>query len=341
MIGIRADANREIGLGHIMRCLSIADALKALGEQVCFITADDSAGELLKERGMEYHSLNSACDRLEEELEDLQAFLKDRKIRLLLIDTYQATEKYFLRLRNAVKTVYLDDLPRFAYPVDGIINYNIYGEDMPYREQALREGQQPPKLWLGPSYAPLRQQFQGVAYEIRPEVENVLITTGGSDKYNLAGKILQEVAKEPFQYHVVSGVFNPHLPMLEEMAAQYPNIHIHKGVTDMAGLMKKCDAAITAGGSTMYELCAVGVPIICFSFVDNQELIVQNFYQKHLAVYGGNYRKEKEAFAGNVGRALKELSASRELRQELCRSCRQLTGGKGAVKIAEVLCNLQ
>lgn len=347
MIGIRADANREIGLGHVMRCLSIADALRAEGQQVCFILADNNAEELLKGRGQEYHILNSAYNRMEEELEDLQKFLKEKKIGLFLIDSYQVTENYLARLKSMVKTIYMDDIPKFAYPVDGIINYNIYGGDMPYQELTLtRNGQKEPKLWLGPAYAPLREQFQGIDYKFRPVAENVLITTGGSDKYNLAGSILEAVlTKEDtaeytreLHYHVVSGAFNPNYHFLEEMAGKYPNIHLYQNVTNMAELMEKCDVAITAGGSTMYELCAVGVPIICFSFVDNQELIVENFYKKNLVAYGGNYLKEKEAFSGNVARALTELVKDEKLRQEFSRKARQLVDGQGAERIAAALC---
>ena len=188
MIGIRADANREIGLGHVMRCLSIADALRAEGQQVCFILADNNAEELLKGRGQEYHILNSAYNRMEEELEDLQKFLKEKKIGLFLIDSYQVTENYLARLKSMVKTIYMDDIPKFAYPVDGIINYNIYGGDMPYQELTLtRNGQKEPKLWLGPAYAPLREQFQGIDYKFRPVAENVLITTGG--RFHIRGCI--------------------------------------------------------------------------------------------------------------------------------------------------------
>ncbi len=349
MIGIRADANREIGLGHIMRCLSIADALKAVEQEVCFILADDSAAELLKGRGQEYHILNSAYNRMEEELETLQNFLEELEIKLLLIDSYQVTEQYLLRIKNLVKTIYMDDIPKLAYPVDGIINYNIYGEDMPYQKLALKwagNGKVEQQFWLGPAYAPLRQQFQGIDYKVRSIVENVLITTGGSDKYNLAGSILEaalsadDIAEyaRTLHYHVVSGVFNPHFPMLEEMARKYPNIHLYQNVINMAELMQKCDVAITAGGSTMYELCAVGVPIICFSFVDNQELIVENFYKKHLVAYGGNYLKEKEAFTGNVIRALATLIKSEKSRQEFSRKARQLIDGQGAARIAAALC---
>ena len=343
MIWIRADANSEIGSGHMMRCLSIADACKELGEQVCFLIADEGGVELLSKRGHDYIVLGTDYQRMEEELQpgmgerQLQRLLGEHPHGLLLIDSYFVTEQYLKALREYAKVVYMDDIPRFAYPVDAIVNYNIYGEDMEYDGECGT-------FFLGPGFAPLREQFQKVEYQVRSEAKNVLITTGGSDKYNLAGKILDEVmTKEGTKelcYHVVSGVFNPHRTYLEKLAEKNGNIKVHCNVTDMAGLMKECDIAITAGGSTVYELSAVGVPTLCFSFVDNQELIVENFYRKGLVAYGGNYLKEQEAFAGNVAEALHELAANEQLRRSYSNRQRALVDGSGAKRLAGELCQM-
>ena len=95
--------------------------------------------------------------------------------------------------------------------------------------------------------------------------------------------------------------------------------------------------AIAAGGSTMYELSAVGVPTLCFAFVDNQEQIVDTFYQKGYVVYGGNYIKEKENFAANVAASLEELAGSEEMRRQFSEKMRRLVDGQGADRIAEAL----
>lgn len=342
MIWIRADANKDIGSGHVMRCLSVAVALQKTGEQVCFIVADEGAASLLSDRGVMYQVLHSAYDDMESELEALCDMISMQKPDVLLVDSYFTTERYLRRVRELVKVVVMDDVPRFAYPVDGIVNYNIYGADLNY-EEVLPE-YHGMGFYLGTAYAPLREQFQGCSYRVRPVVEDVLITTGGSDKYNLAAQILEAVlAKKEtagFCYHVVSGAFNPHLPYLQELAEKHTNIKLYQNVKDMASLMQQADIAITAGGSTMYELCAVGVPILCFSFVDNQELIVQTFAKKGLVAYGGNYLKEKEAFAGNVTKALAKLAASLEARQDYGSRERQLVDGRGAERIAVALCEL-
>lgn len=336
MIWIRADANKDIGSGHVMRCLSVATALKKQGRQVCFILADESAVLLLQERQLDYQILHTVYYSMEDELERLTKMLAEQKPELLLIDSYFATEHYLRTVGQYVKTVCMDDIPRFAYPVDGMINYNIYGDGISYEEAG--------RLMLGVSYAPLREQFRGRDYHVRPEVKDVLITTGGSDKYDLTGKILEEVLSRPetatFCYHVVVGAFNSYFEQLQQLAETHSNIKLYRNVKDMASLMQQADIAITAGGSTMYELCAVGVPILCFSFVDNQELIVETFRQKEVVHYGGNYLKEKASFVKNVAFALTELAASKKLRQQYSEKERRLVDGNGADRIAASLCDM-
>ncbi len=339
MIWIRADANQNIGTGHVMRCLSIAAALKECGQEVCFLVADEAPAELLQSREQQYMVLHTPYKQLEDELEKLCALVQQEAPELLLIDSYYVTPEYLETLGKVVRTAYVDDKSMFPYPVDVLINYNIYGDMLPYRELAPRAGME---FLLGAGYAPLREEFRNQKYAVREQVEQVLLTTGGSDKYNLAGQLLERVLAEDelrdLQYHVVSGVFNQNLPKLEELQKKYPNVHIHQNVTKMSELMKTCDVAITAGGSTMYELCAIGVPIICFSFVDNQEQIVETFVKKELVCFGGNYLTEREKLMTSVSDALKLLVERRDLRHTYSEKARRLIDGQGARRIAQALC---
>lgn len=336
MIWIRCDANREIGMGHIMRCLAVADALEQLGEQVCFVLADTGAEELLKDRRKTFFILHTDYRNMENELPILTSLLEKSKPSLLLIDSYHVTPSYLKQLKSIMKTAYIDDLFLFPYEVDLLINYNIYGDSIPYHEDGISEETQ---LLLGTSYAPLRAEFQDVPYQLREQVEHVLITTGGSDKYNLAGMILEEAMKErvltPVMFHVVSGTFNPHISCLEKLESEYTNIRIHRNVTHMADLMKECDIAITAGGSTMYELCAIGVPILCFSFVDNQEQIVSTFVNRKVVPFGGDYLKQGSLLPGEIISQLMLLMGDKKVRESFSKRERALVDGRGARRLAE------
>lgn len=382
MVVIRADANSKIGMGHVMRCLSVADALLKRGEEVLFVTADDTPVPLLTKKGVPYRVLHTDYADMEAELPKLwnalselpqgpgepEAALPQRNT-FILVDSYYVTEKYLAALKKRITTIYMDDIYAFSYPVDMLINYNIYGEEMGYEKDAAFADT---KLLLGTKYVPLREEFSvGAGYgqsrkELSAETENVtpaedrlhqtaeqgrtadggiLITTGGSDSFNLAGQLLMEAMKydalKEKEYHVVSGSLNPHIGELQALAQKHENIHIHCNVTNMAELMAESEVALSAGGSTLYELCAVGVPVIAFSFAKNQERLVQTFVKRGIAQYGGNYRTDGNKMIQNTIAGLETLLEDKNLRSEYRKKARTLVDGKGAERIAEALLSEQ
>lgn len=338
MILIRADGGREIGSGHIMRCLSVAGALRERGKEVLFVLADDAAAGLLAERGQQFLLLHTDYRKPEEELPALIPLLEMHGPELFLADSYFVTAEYLKQVGRYTRTAYMDDMCAFPCPADVVVNYNIYGELLPYRRQALPQNH---VFLLGCAYVPLRAEFRNVDYAVKENAANVLITTGGSDTYNLAGQILEAALADTgagkLHYHVVSGAFNRYLPKLQKIEKTHDSVQIHQNVRNMAELMKQCDIVVTAGGSTMYELCAVGVPIVCFSFADNQERLVETFVEKRLACYGGNYRTEKEELPRRVVEHIRLLAESKMLREDYSRREKALVDGKGAERLAEAL----
>ena len=338
MIWIRADANKEIGTGHVMRCLSIATELKDMGQQVCFLVADESAVLLLETKGQDYRVLHSDFRYMEEELEKVLEIVctgkdtaTDKSKDFFLADSYFVTDEYFRQIRNHMPVGYVDDKGVVPFELDLLINYNIFAEE------ALYEGQNA-RLILGPAYAPLRKEFRQVDYSLREQVGQVMITTGGSDKYNLAGKILEKVLEHPatsgLKYCVVSGVYNVHYEALKQIERNYENVEILSDVKDMWRLMGDSDIAITAGGSTMYELSAVGVPILCFSFVDNQEQIVQGFFQRELVCFGGDYLQQGEGMLEELVEKLTLLVENTSLRRQYSERQQSIVDGQGAGRTA-------
>ena len=339
MIWIRADGGREIGTGHIMRCLSVAGRLEKLGEQVCFLVADDAAVPLLASRGKNYRVLGSSWQEPEEELDTLLPMLQESDKGVFLADSYYVTADYLRRVREFMPVCYMDDKGLAGLPVDLLINYNIFAERSLYGPDSDETD-----YLLGTKYVPLREEFQDAYRPVREQVERVLITTGGSDRYDLAGRILDTVLDRPeikdLEYCVVSGPYNRHLSRLLELERRHENVHIYENVTHMAQLMQSCDIAVTAGGSTMYELCAVGIPILCFSFVDNQEKIVEDFCEKKVACFGSNYLVQGELMFEDISEQIALLKRKLSLRQESSRKERELVDGQGAMRIAGRLMNL-
>ena len=348
MTGIRADGNNQIGIGHVMRCLTIADALKEIGEDVIFFTADHSCEEMITERGFACRVLETPFDDMESEPELLQTVMEKAKVDRLLIDSYYVTEEYLNRLRECVATIYLDDVDSFPYLVDLLVNYNVFAKalDYPYgveyTENAKRSSvvkEDITQVLAGPKYAPVRKEFAECRAGINDNVSEILITLGGSDAHNLSYKISKALLKATDAcLNVVCGPFNLHKQALYELSANEPRMTVYENVKDMWNLMGKCDLAVSAAGSTMCELAVEGVPTVTFSFVENQRRIAETFGEKEAAVSVGHYEtKEEDIFLQSLADEVKSLMASRDKRENLVRNASEIVDGLGAMRIARAI----
>ena len=335
MIWIRTDANDNIGTGHVMRCMSIAEKLNFMGEEVCFIIADSRSVALVEDKSFPYHILGTDYTDMDSEIPVLEAMAENLNPKACLVDSYFVSKDYLKALGNICRVAYIDDINSFDYPVDMIINYNIYGKNVPYNPCGKT-------LLLGTEYVPLRTEFQSCEkYCVVESVKTVLLTTGGADKYNIATSVIQElVNSDPdrrYEFHIVCGVYNGNYPFLCEMADRYSNIYVYKNVKNMAELMGKADVAVSAGGSTMYELSAMGVPTICFSFADNQMQLAKTFGEENMALYVGDYRDNPEGFPKGLVNTFENMSKDYNLRSNLSIRQQTLVDGQGANRIAQAI----
>ena len=340
---IRADGNKEIAMGHIMRCLSIGEALQKIGAEVVFVTAGDDTSELIAERGFENYVLGTSFRNMDAELVRFRDYFERCPAEWILVDSYFVTEKYMRELSEWCRTVYLDDMGRPVYPVSALINYNIYGKELPYEEWYEQAGlKQPEKYLLGCSYVPLRKEFQqSLRSRAQDEVRDVLITTGGGDLVNAAGGLCQRLTEEIEKgqhpgvcYHVVCGPFSENKKELYELAGQNPAFVIHENVTRMSELIKECDAAVSAAGSTMYELCSMQLPVICFYFAENQRQMAECFAGTTEIINAGNITEDREAVIDKICEGLHVLEQDAKLRNRIRRQMAELTDGSGAMRIA-------
>lgn len=341
MLYIRADANNKIGSGHVMRCIAIAKALEKLGEKCVFVTADQEAAELIRSNGFELHCLDSVWNRLDEEEDKLEELIRREKIQKLLIDSYYITENYLRRLRQITETIYIDDLEEFSYPADIIINYSICADLSEY-EKKYQEGT---KLLIGTSYIPLREEFASRNRVRNDTVRNILITTGGSDSYHFSVELLYRIRSiekyDHIRLHAVVGAYYDNLEQLMELKEQYPDIILHQNVNNMSELMLASDLTISAGGTTLYELCACGEPCICFTFADNQLEGVKALEERKLLLYSGDIRTDRKKCLARILESMDCLIQNRTIRDQLSDRMKVVVDGMGAGRIAEAVHNLE
>lgn len=330
-IYIRADMNEIIATGHIMRCLSIADAAKEQGKETVFITADEKPLEMLQSRGYEPIVLHTDWDNMEEELGVLLPLIKRMGISKLLVDSYQVTEKYLRTLEEHTEVFYLDDLDAFEYPVSNVICYANYYSQLSYGNYKGNT-----KFYLGTSYMPIRRVFQNCKPKlIKEKIENIMILSGGSDNYHMIENIA-ELFKESdiLQADIICGAFYPDFKGLKEQFAGYGNLHFYQNVSNLEEFMEKADLAISAGGTTLYELSAKGTPTISYSFADNQLKNVRQFDEDGLISYAGDVRVDD--VYGNIYRLYRKFEDSK-LRKACSKKMQKVMDGQGATRIATLL----
>lgn len=349
MFYIRADGNEKIGMGHVMRCLTIAEALRRLGGNVLFITADERPADLIKKRGFAVRTLSARYDDMEAELPLLKTVLAEsggggeaEQVKIV-VDSYFVTHRYLESLRNVAKVILMDDEKKAVYPCDGLVNYNIFGKTLGYeRDYPARTA-----LFLGCEYAPLREQFRDCAYTVRKEAEHILLTTGGGDSCHMALAMAKRLAgksregeRKPPVWHIVCGPYHPDVGELENLAAECGMLQIHKNVTRMSELMRECDIAVSAAGSTFYELCSIGIPAVGFYFAKNQRRNMEAFAELTPIRNAGDFSVQPERVLDFIEEEVETLCRGRTLREEISQSMKTIVDGRGADRLAEGICAL-
>ena len=351
MLYIRADGNSIIGMGHIMRCMSIADAIVDIDKnnKPVFITACEEGCQMITDRGFDVILTDTDYKEMETELPRLEELLNKEDV--ILVDSYQVTKEYYKRLGELCHVACLEDMGE-PYPVELLINYNIYAPKLAdcycNNQNEANVDNLPQNILLGVQYMPLRKDFSIKAeYVIKDKVTNVLITTGGSDPYFASDAFCEAfldneiLAEKNIIYHIVSGPFNKFKNDLIRKYGNNRSVVIHENVKDMKNLMLASDVVVTATGSTIYEVSALGVPMICFYFAENQKQGAEALAELTPVVNAGCFAAQKERVAEKILNTLIKCTESKRYRELLSMEEMKLVDGKGATRLAEAIlkCN--
>lgn len=309
-VAFRADASVEIGTGHVMRCLTLADALRDEGAQCLFLCRPHEGHllDLIADRRHEAIALPrhgtvtpadpnapAHADWLgadwETDAEDCRKALAGREADWLIVDHYALDHRWEKAMRQICHhLLVVDDLADRAHDCDILLDQNLGRRAADYRN-LLPQGAQ---TLIGPRYALLRPEFsalreESLARRKHARLRHLLITMGGVDKDNATGAVLDALKgcdlPRELQIAVVMGPYAPWLAQVRAQAATMPRpTQVLSGVRDMARLMVEADLAIGAAGSTSWERCCLGLPTIQLVLADNQALIADALEQASAAV---------------------------------------------------------
>lgn len=348
---LRVDASGQIGTGHLMRCLTLADALKARGALCRFVCRDvtDALATMICARGHELQRLARAPDAAsdnggvgraeqfavseEDDARQTAAAVGAGGCDWLVVDHYGLGSAWERRLRAAAKNILvIDDLANRPHDCDLLLDQNFY------LNAESRYGATPFQQLLGPRYALLREEFATQRAVVHPRsgaLKRILVSFGGVDAANhtaVAITALRHARLPELQVDVVIGAAHPHR---EQIAAACRDVGfaLHVQATHMAQLMAKADLALAAGGSTTWELCCLGVPAVVITAADNQLQLVHD-----CALAGVLYAPESAGIgAEELGGHLRSLAGNPLLREAMSRAAMQLVDGRGASRVLRCL----
>lgn len=270
----RADSSRQIGYGHVMRCLALADALRDRGYSCLFVASQDGMeleGEVAA-RGHRQIALSAPIYNEEADAEaTLESLRAEGELSAFVVDHYSLGRYWETRIRQAGAPILaIDDLFR-SHDCDLLLDQNVIDSTNPYVACVPASC----RCFLGPHYALLRPEFARLRAETQPrlEVRRILIFFGGSDTDNETGKALCGLlsAKGTWSIDVVIGATNPHRAEIETLCSACTDyIHLHVQTSHMAELMGQADLALGAGGSASWERCCLRLPTIVSILAENQ-----------------------------------------------------------------------
>jgi UDP-2,4-diacetamido-2,4,6-trideoxy-beta-L-altropyranose hydrolase len=322
-----------------MRCLALAQAWQDAGGRALFAIADPSSSvreRLLKE------SVNilavSASAGTAEDASRTVALAREHAAAWVVVDGYQFGVDYQQALKSAgFKVLFLDDYGHAGhYFADLVLNQNVFADRSAYenRESYTR-------LLLGPQYCLLRREFNAWREwrrEIVPVGHRVLVTMGGSDPENFTERAIDAlnlIEGEKLEATVVVGGGNERSELLTCIAARVgKKIAVRRDISNMAELMAWADVAVSAAGTTCWEMCLMGLPALLVDLAENQTPVARELDRRGCAIHlGGPRDVSSERLAEQVERLL----SSRDDRLAMSLRCRELVDGEGTRRVLSAL----
>lgn len=291
---VRTDASSNIGLGHLYRCLTLAEKLQESENRVSFICRElpGNQNDFIEKKGFSVYRLPCYADLVnhtgqniwhqewrcadwEDDAKETVTVLKEeQEIDWIISDHYGIDERWELKVRPYTKRIMvIDDLANRPHNCDLLLDQNLY-DDMNTRYDALVPHQC--RKLIGPQYTLLRSEFIEVRKNLRKrdgEVRRILIFFGGSDPTNDTEKALEAIRLihlNTITIDVIVGNSNVYKEKIEQICSDMQDVSYHCDVDNMAEFMAGADLSIGSGGTSTWERCFLGLPTIAMIIADNQ-----------------------------------------------------------------------
>jgi UDP-2,4-diacetamido-2,4,6-trideoxy-beta-L-altropyranose hydrolase len=335
---IRADANVAMGTGHVMRCLALAQAWHDSGGLAVFAMAETTPSlyRRLQQEGIEVESISVSAGTADD-AEQTSRIASQKKSDWIVVDGYQFGSACQTAIKMAgFKLLFLDDYGHADhYSADLVLNQNVSAS------ASLYERREPhTRLLLGPKYCLLRREFNQWSdrrREITPVAHRLLVTMGGSDPDNFterAAEALNSIDDPKLEATIVIGGSNARDIPMQRTFSRSAKIDFRRDVSNMAELMAHADFAVSAAGTTCWEMCRLGLPALLIDLADNQTPLARELHRRGCAIHLG---PPEEVSVQRLAEQIQRLRRSQGDRQTMSSHCRALVDGEGARRVVAIL----
>ena len=356
---VRTDASLAIGTGHVMRCLTLASALREQGAAVFFVCRehDGHLCDLIETRGFSVSRLPSAhldnqgehsstyvvrsASSWEEDARQTQIAIDALALKpdWLVVDHYDIDEQWEGALRTSAHSIMvIDDLADRAHDCDLLLDQNLVGQlSTRYVNKVLPTC----AVLLGLKYA-LLQPIYGELHDRvslrHGSIRRILVFMGGADHDNLTGRMLSaclSLDRSDINIDVVIPFGSNCEGAIREQASGHANVHLYRDLPTLAPLMAQADLAIGAAGTTSWERLCLGLPTLVITVAEHQLPIADEQHRQGLIRKLGHQDQVTESA---VKQALEEL-IQRGLDVEWSNRCHAAVDGRGVQRVCETLTN--
>lgn len=360
-IAFRVDASLRIGTGHVMRCLTLADALTADGAECHFLCREHPGHliEAVRTRGYYVHVLPPPSANIsapqeashlpahvdwlginwQDDARQSRAVLEDLAPDWLIVDHYALDKSWEQQgVPQACRLMVIDDLADREHSADLLLDQNLGRQAADYAELVPNNCTR----LIGPRYALLRPEFarlreKSLARREQPQLKKLLITMGGVDKDNATGQVLEALAScalpRDCRIGVVMGGNAPWLGQVKAQAAAMPwPTEVDVNVSDMAERMTQADLAIGAAGSTSWERCCLGLPTLMVILAENQRIIANTLQ----AMGAAKLIEDSETLELALPNALRTLLVPVAL-TKMNQAAAEITDGQGLARVCRAI----
>ncbi len=358
-IVVRVDASVAMGMGHTMRCLTLADELRQNYAATVFFICRAHQGHLaetIRSRGYGVHLLPKPVVGFQPAQDDVNhanwlnvhwtrdaeetiEVVRHLKPDWLIIDHYAIDARWHKLLRSHVKYILaIDDLADRQLDCDILLDQTYGRQENDYQGLVTRNC----RLLLGSSFALLKPEF----LKLRPQainkrksfsgIKRILVNFGGTDPQNLTSEIIESLAQIDWvtapSIDLVMGSQSPYIDEIDKKIKDHPlKISIAVDVSDMAERILAADLAIGAAGSTTWERCCLGLPTILIECAENQREICERLSKRGVVSLIGNASSISQK---RITKAIEQIVRSKKLWQQMSSKSFMVTNGLGTKRTA-------